>query len=149
MPFGPSVDFTRSAIAIAPTNELRRACSPFSSDAPSWRTDGPPLPIMLMSAKWIDLFDERLVFWFFTFVREETSSAAEQKRKEKTSQSERGEGQRRVSGRGEDGRDASGVVAVDGSDAGRIATLPCGSSRSIDTAPARDRKRAGDDRGRS
>jgi hypothetical protein len=104
---------------------------------------------MLMSAKWIDLFGERLVFWFFTFVREETSSAAEQKRKEKTSQSERGEGQRRVSGRGEDGRDASGVVAVDGSDAGRIATLLCGSSRSIDTAPARDRKRAGDDRGRS
>jgi hypothetical protein len=104
---------------------------------------------MLMSAKWIDLFDERLVFWFFTFVREEPRTAAEQKRKEKTSQSERGEGQRRVSGRGEDGHDASGVVAVDGSDAGRIATLPCGSSRSIDTAPARDRKRAGDDRGRS
>jgi hypothetical protein len=107
---------------------------------------------MLMSARWIDLFDpKRWVFWFFTFVREETRTAAEQKRKEKTSQSERGGGQRRVSGRGEDGRDASGVVAVDGSGAGRIATLPCGSSRSIDTAPARDRrgKRAGDDRGRS
>ena len=43
------MDLTRSLIAMAPTNEERRACSPFSSDAPSPRTVGPPLPIMLIA----------------------------------------------------------------------------------------------------
>ena len=49
MPFGPTVDLTRSG-AIAPTKDARRACSPFSSVAPSEDGDPPPLPIMLMVA---------------------------------------------------------------------------------------------------
>ena len=35
MPFGPSVLFTRSPTAMAPTNAARRAFSPFSSVVPS------------------------------------------------------------------------------------------------------------------
>lgn len=50
MPLGPSVDFTRSTTARAPTKEERRAVSPFSSTAPSLKTYGPPIvgssPIM-------------------------------------------------------------------------------------------------------
>lgn len=37
MPFGPSVVFTRSEMAMAPTKEARRAISPFSSVAPWFR----------------------------------------------------------------------------------------------------------------
>mmetsp|Transcript_40486 Transcript_40486/g.96219 ORF Transcript_40486/g.96219 Transcript_40486/m.96219 type:complete len:272 (-) Transcript_40486:57-872(-) len=37
IPFGPSVVFTRSATAIAPTKEAKRAVSPFSSSAPCAR----------------------------------------------------------------------------------------------------------------
>ena len=48
MPLGPRVDLTRSEMAMAPTNDARRACSPFSSVAPCWRTEGPPLPIIDM-----------------------------------------------------------------------------------------------------
>mmetsp|Transcript_6025 Transcript_6025/g.20618 ORF Transcript_6025/g.20618 Transcript_6025/m.20618 type:complete len:213 (-) Transcript_6025:139-777(-) len=36
MPLGPRVVFTRSAMAMAPMKEARRAVSPFSSDAPCW-----------------------------------------------------------------------------------------------------------------
>ena len=46
MPLGPRVLLTRSEIAMAPTKDARRACSPFSSVAPSWSTDGPALPII-------------------------------------------------------------------------------------------------------
>lgn len=35
MPFGPSVLFTKSPTAMAPTNAARRAFSPFSSVVPS------------------------------------------------------------------------------------------------------------------
>ena len=38
MPFGPSVDLTRSAIAIAPMNDAMRAPSPFCSSACSLST---------------------------------------------------------------------------------------------------------------
>ena len=52
IPFGPSVDLTRSLIAIAPTKEARRACSPFSSLAPSPRTFVPALlPIIDMTCE--------------------------------------------------------------------------------------------------
>lgn len=39
MPLGPRVVFTRSAMAMAPTKEDRRAFSPFSSVDPAPRTD--------------------------------------------------------------------------------------------------------------
>mmetsp|Transcript_19755 Transcript_19755/g.29528 ORF Transcript_19755/g.29528 Transcript_19755/m.29528 type:complete len:301 (-) Transcript_19755:30-932(-) len=49
IPFGPRVDFTRSAIAKAPIEELSRAFAPFSSRAPcaSLNKDGPTLPNIL------------------------------------------------------------------------------------------------------
>ena len=47
---GPSVDLTRSLMAIAPTKEARRRARPSPPWRPPERTEGPPLPIMLMVA---------------------------------------------------------------------------------------------------
>ena len=87
IPFGPSVDLTRSLIAIAPTKEARRACSPFSSLAPSPRTFVPAL---------LPIIDMTCEFYLLTRARREARRGVSE---------EDGDGVGPIDRRGEESRD--------------------------------------------